>query len=335
MTKLRYLITAIHLLCCGILVSCDVHEFPNPQPKEMEFSLILNYDTNLPLHKVVEYDMETRSEQLEQYSIRYIVKVYNATEGAESREELYHFEFYRENTTQLNTTLVLSILPGNYNFAVWTDYVLTEDCCDLHYNTNMFEEIALQGDIHAGSNDYRDAFRGVISSEVSNDVVEATVDMCRPMAKFNFVTTDIDDFIAKIASEAPALTSRPQQDILNDYTVIFRYHGFMPSSFNMFTNKPVDALTGVSFTSSLRHLNDGNAELGFDYVFVNGTESNVMVSIEVYDSHNNLITNSKAIEVPLMRSKLTTVKARFLTSDAHGGVTLIPDYDGEHNVQLD
>jgi hypothetical protein len=38
--------------------------------------------------------------------------------------------------------------------------------------------------------------------------------------------------------------------------------------------------------------------------------------------------------VPLVRSKLTTVKAHFLTSEAEGGVTIIPDYDGEHNIEV-
>ena len=58
---------------------------------------------------------------------------------------------------------------------------------------------------------------------------------------------------------------------------MFRYQGFMPCSFNMFTNKPADSWTGVAFDSTMQRLSDTEVELGFDYVFVNGGESTVPV----------------------------------------------------------
>jgi hypothetical protein len=109
----------------------------------------------------------------------------------------------------------------------------------------------------------------------------------------------------------------------------------MPYSYNMFTDKPADSVTGTSFETTLQRLSDNEAELGFDYVFVNGNESNVVVSVEIYDSQEQLISSFKPIEVPLVRSKLTTVKARFLTAEAEGGVAILPDYDGEYNYQVD
>lgn len=322
-------------LLCGLSVSsCDVHEFPDPKPKEMEFTLKLNYDTNLPLYKVVEYEEETRSALAEEYNVRHIIKVFDAeAEGAEARMELYHFEFINDDIAELNTTVTLSILPGNYNFVVWTDYVKADNNASLHYDTNHFEEIALQGETHTGSDDFRDAFRGTTISEVSADIVEATVEMGRPMAKFNFVSVDVEDFIVKVASEGISPTGVDVD--LNEYKAVFRYQGFMPYSYNMFTDKPADSKVGVSFESSLRSLNDSEAELGFDYVFVNGSESTMVVSVEIYDHEERLISSFKPIEVPLVRSKLTTIKARFLTSEAEGGVAISPDYDGEYNVQID
>lgn len=315
------------------VVSCDVHEFPDPKPKEMEFTLNLNYDTNLPLYKIVEYEEETRSAIDEEYNVRHIVKVFDAeAEGAEARMELYHFEFINDNIAELNTTITLSILPGNYNFVVWSDYVKADNNASLHYDTNNFEEIALQGETHIGGDDFRDAFRGDVISEVSDSVVEATIEMGRPMAKFNFVSVDVEDFIVKVASED--ITPNGVDIDLTEYKAVFHYQGFMPYSYNMFTDKPADAKTGVKFETSLRRLSDSEAELGFDYVFVNGNESTMVVSVEIYDSQNRLISSFKPIDVPLVRSKLTTVKARFLTSEAEGGVTIIPDYDGEHNIEI-
>ena len=113
----------------------------------------------------------------------------------------------------------------------------------LYYDTQKFEEIALQGDAHVGSDDFRDAFRGTVVSEVSADIVEATVEMGRPMAKFNFVSVDVEDFIVKVASEGIFPTGEGVD--LSNYKAVFRYQGFMPYSYNMFTDKPADSKVGV------------------------------------------------------------------------------------------
>ena len=333
MRRLQHIFAALSLVCGACISSCDVHEFPDPQPKPIEFALELNYDTNLPLYTIVEYEEETRNMVAQEYDVRYIVKAFDAeAEGVEARKELYHFEFIKEDISELNTTLSLSVVPGNYNFVVWTDYVIAEMGTDLYYDTQQFEEIALRGDEHVGGNDFRDAFRGSVISEVSDEVAQARVDMGRPMAKFNFISTDVEDFVVKVSSEG--ISPSGAEVDLSDYRAVFHYHGFMPCSYNMFTDKPANSKAGESFECRLKRLSDGDAELGFDYVFVNGGESNVVVSVEIYDRDERLISSFKPIEVPLVRSKLTTVKARFLTSEAEGGVVIIPDYDGEYNYEV-
>ncbi|MBR2060526.1 MAG: hypothetical protein IJ979_01170, partial [Tidjanibacter sp.] len=72
------------------------------------------------------------------------------------------------------------------------------------------------------------------------------------------------------------------------------------------------------------------AELGFDYVFVNGHQSWVNVSIAVYDEEGVKVSSTNPIEVPIVRSKLTTVRHTFLTSMTSEGVTVHPDFDGDH-----
>lgn len=335
MRTLHYMLISVCILCGVCISSCDVHEFPEPKPMSVEFTLSLNYDTNLPLYKVVEYSDETRGAFLEKYDLRYIVKVYDAdAEGAASREELYSYEFVKDDVTELNTDIVLNILPGNYAFRVWTDYISADEDGDLYYNTESFAQLALLGDEHDGSNDMRDAFSGMVESEVSSSVTKAYVDMRRPMAKFSFVTTDIDEFMARVlAVDAAEASSRAVN--LDDYYVVLRYHGFMPSSFNMFSDKPNDSRVGVSFQSSIRNMGDGEAELGFDYVFANVDEAVIAVSVELYDSTDKLLSASKAVDIPIVRSKLTVVRGRFLTEDASGGVAIDPGYDGEYNYRID
>ena len=108
----------------------------------------------------------------------------------------------------------------------------------------------------------------------------------------------------------------------------------MPSSFNLFTDKPADVLTHVEFEGELRQLNDQEAELGFDYVFVNGTESSVQVAVLIYDQAGNLLSQTEEISVPVVRSKHNTVKGEFLTTEASGSVGISPGFDGEWNVEI-
>ncbi len=72
--------------------------------------------------------------------------------------------------------------------------------------------------------------------------------------------------------------------------------------------------------------------MGFDYVFVGDSESVVSIIVEVYDTDGSLLSRTKSIDVPLMKSKLTTVRGKFLTTDASGGVVVNPDYEGDHNI---
>ena len=332
MTGLRYISMIAGVLCCMLSGSCDVHEFPNPVEKEYPFVLHLDYDTNMPLYKIVEYHDDTRSLE-NNYDIRYIVKVYPA---GDSREELLHCEFFKDELETLENDVTIMLKEGEYKFVVWTDYVSSHDGVDLFYNTQNFEEIQLLGDEHYGCNDLRDAFNGTVEANVSETSLEATVEMGRPMAKFSFISDDLEDFMSNMvrlrSGKDEGCDTRAVE--LSDFKVVFHYYGFMPSSFNMFTNKPASAVSGVRFESDIKALNEKEADLGFDYVFVNGTESAVSIYLEIFDADGTLLSSFKPVKVPLIRSKLTVVKADFLTSKASGGVSIVPDFDGEYNFPV-
>ncbi len=60
MRALRYIFMLGVILNSMFLSSCDVHEFPNPSLQEIPFVLHLNYDTELPLYKVIFYFWKNR-----------------------------------------------------------------------------------------------------------------------------------------------------------------------------------------------------------------------------------------------------------------------------------
>ena len=317
---MRKFIKLIAFLICMVQIhSCDVHEFPE---KEYPFVLHLDYNVEMPFYKLVEIEESPamKSLQMPEYDVRYMVNVYDAADE-NTREVLYTFTFTKDNISSLDTSVTLLLPAGNYRFLVWSDYVNQGSEEDLYYCTDRFEYISLPEQEHSGSNDMRDAFAGNITGTVSEQSLEATVPMSRPMAKFNFITTDLADFLAGNVA-------------LEGCKIVFKYNGFMPCAYNMHTSKPTDSRTGTSFSSNIRQINENEAELGFDYVFVNGDESKISVYIEVYDAGNTLLSTSKPVEIPLMRSKLTTVKAKFLTTDAGGGVVVSPGYDDDHNILI-
>ena len=253
-------------------------------------------------------------------------------------------------------------------FYVWTDFVEKGTAADYFYDTRSFREITMRGE-HEGNNDFRDAFVGHNELTVTRygsmlPPVSGTINMERPLAKFEFITTDLQEFITKVitemnkkkeneekvsgdltksAEDADDDTKAPDDTKgdgdskspivdLKKYNVVFYYTGYMPSKFNMWDDKPNDSSLGVQFRSDITLIDDHNARLGFDYVLVNGKESSVMVAVGLFDEEGTRLSMTNPIEVPIKRSMLTTVKGSFLMQDTGGGVAIDPDFEGEFNI---
>ena len=297
------------------------------------------------------------------YDIRYTVNAYRIDGNDGNRLSDTTIVVCNSDLENMNHTLRLNLRPGKYRFLVWADYVVHGTKTDLYYNTSNFEEIILADrQNHTGSTDHRDAFRGEKEAEVydnpeltsnstrSTAVNRVVVEMERPLAKFKFISHDIVKFLSYVlqqraisqkeaemkaqqgvSPESADPKADPKADIkninTNDFRVVFRYQGFMPCSFNMFTNKPADSWTGVAFDSTMQRLSDTEVELGFDYVFVNGGESTVPVSVEVYDTDGTLLSSTLPIDVPVVRGN-------FLSSKASGGVSIRTEFDGEYNLEI-
>ena len=274
------------------LSSCDVHEFPAEEPESHSVVLHLDFRTDLPLYQTIEYTRSGKASAMPgDYDIRYQIRVYKTdSEGGIRSDDYTAVTVTKDDVTDPDHSVSMEIGEGSYRFLVWADYVDNGGDADKFYTTGDFKEITLAGESHCGNNVFRDAFRGEATATVASGdgtPQEITVEMERPLARFQFVTTDLETFITNALKEQEARDGAEKEDSptkavnLDDYRIVFRYAGFMPSAFNAFTNKPIDAITGVSFAGKITRLNEKEAELGFDYVFVNGTESTVPVAVEV------------------------------------------------------
>ena len=338
------------LLC---ITSCAVHEWPEPTPADVIVNL--DFDTQMPQYKVLNEEGTRASHDGRDYDIRYTIAAYRLLQDGSYAEEPFLLKvFSKDEIEELNATFRFSIDEGSYRFYVWTDFVLAGTQSDYFYNTTSFRRISLQG-THEGNNDFRDAFSGsadlkVIRRGSKETPSTVTVQMRRPLAKFEFITTDLQEFITKTIeamirkeeAEAAAKagetksegdTKTPVVD-LEKYTVVFFYSGYMPNAYNMMEGKPCDSATGVKFSSAISAIDSHDARLGFDYVFVNGKESSVMVTVGLYDEEGTQLSMSNQIEVPIKRSMLTTVRGSFLMQNTGGGVAIEPGFEDEFNIYI-
>lgn len=335
--------------------ACDVHEWPDV-PEQLPLKIILDYDkahlydTDMtPWEhqydgtKVIEQGYGDVYDNRRDYGTkRYIIRAYPISMKQRTAQQ-YAKEFIIERDIEhgYEHEMSIDLAPGDYDIMVWSDMVPAGWLGDYFYNADNFAEISLQGE-HRANCEWRDAFRGMTRVSIQPYVTDREpdrieVEMKRPLARYEFITTDLKEFMDKELEYLRSLAATrgeapPTRVDIDDYKVIMFYYGFMPNTYNMFTDKPVDSTTGVSYESTIDVLNDTEASIGFDYVFVNGKESAVTVQIGIYNKENEQLAMSNPINVPLQRSCNTVMKGSFLMQKASGGITIVPDFDGEHNL---
>ena len=333
----------------ALFVGCStVHEFPDMSdtPKrraQLSIYLDLDLNTELPIYQVVDLRTEMSSNTAALYDLRHTVSLHKAYPDGSYRRESDTVVVVTEPANSTSRTVQLEVDEGLYNILVWTDYVDAGQNSDKYYNTTDLSEIILtHKEDYVGNNLYRDAFRGAQGCEVSADNSDnhVTVSMQRPLARFEFISTDYEAFVEEVVrrslqqDQTASAEELTRNFRLEDYKAVFNFSGYMNCSYNIFSDRPADAWTGIKFENQLSALDNGEVWLGFDYMFVGTIDSVVAVWIEIYDKNGNLISGSPVIDIPLLRNKRTVVKGEFLTSQNSGGVKIDPGFEGNHNVPI-
>ena len=263
---------------------------------------------------------------------RFIIEAWR--DGRVARREVTTLEKAEESgDNKITLPVNLKLHAVEYTLVVWTDYVKANTKEDLYYNTEDLQQIVCT-DPYTGSTDYRDCLYGTASLDLRpyrdkwNARVQVCVDMVRPLAKYEIIATDVKDFLRK--------TKRQRTDG-EIFTITFSYGFYFPTAFNALSGKPADSQPGGQVPTPLTVPADGTEEctIGSDFVFVNGTESFVKLTMEIRDGGGNVISRTTGLEVPYRRGHLTTVRARFLTNEMQGGVEIDPGFDGDIDVDLD
>lgn len=327
------------------MTGCDktVLEFPENggiDPTLVNVNLTLAIDP-----KIEPYEPSKRSKALaaDLHDVRWIVEVFRDEIGGELVEQrVLSCEQAVDGHHTIRTSLALH--AARYQIVAWMDYVDNGSTADKYYNVNSLSSISVpEAGNYIGDEDHKDTY--VAQQEIDlknyrdrwNETVDATVTLQRPMAKIEFITTDIDKFLDNLAAQrmktgsiAENLFTRNPD--LSTIQVQVEYAGYFPSGFNAYTNKPNDARTDMSFGCFMRPLSDKEAHLAGDYIFVNGSESAVTVNLTLRDGEGNLLNRVEGINVPIVRGKLTVIRDEFLTRSYAPGIGIDPGFDGEINV---
>ena len=348
---MKRFVNILLFMLATLFAGCDatIHEYPNVdmRPVEVPITLDLVFDTSMDIYQQVEHNTRTPLID-ESFDLRYIVNIYKTSMWRQiGGEVVKQYVFSKEEVASWDNSFEIVLNEGTYDVVIWADYVDAGTVVDKYYSTLDFSNICING-AHSGCNDYRDAYIGYKTVELSvrNTGESYVVNMERPMAKYRFISNDLDAFISRML----AMKLKQQQENrgedddtkgdtkvevdLADYYVEFMYEGYVNLSFNALLDMPAP-MERITYRSSIVRLNDLEAEIGFDYVFMGHIDSEVMVSLKVFDQDNVQVAGVNKFPVPISRGKLTEVRGAMLTSQESGGVGINPDFDGEFWWEID
>lgn len=346
--KQKYTIGFIALVLTIVLAGC-VHDYPSMtedgeegvDPTLVEVNTEVTLDLALVPLEVITNKARSGTTQArsgttkapDAYRRRFIVEAWRDGKP-EARQVTVMKDAEEDSNGRISLPVHLKLHAVEYTLAVWTDYVKAGTDTDLYYNTENLQLVACTAP-YTGNTDYRDCLYGTAALDLRpyrdewNAQVQVQVELVRPLAKYELVATDVETFLEK--------TGRQRADG-ETFTITVNYGFYFPLGFNVLTGKPENSQMGVSFTAPLTVADDGSGAcvIVSDYIFVNGAESYIPLSIEIRDGDGNGVSRTTGLEVPYRRGHLTTVHGHFLTNRFDTGIGINPDFDDDDiNIDLD
>lgn len=346
--KQKYTIGFIALVLTIVLAGC-VHDYPSMtedgeegiDPTLVEVNTEVTLDLELvPLEIITQKNARSGTDNARSGTTkaatdcrrRFIIEAWRDGKP-ESRQVTVMDDAEEDGDGRITLPIRLKLHAVEYTLAVWTDYVAAGTTDDLYYDTEDLQRVACT-EPYTGSTDYRGCLYGTTPLDLRqyrdrwNAKVQVKVDMVRPLAKYELIATDIVEFLERTAQQ------RAQGE---SYTVTFSYSFYIPAVFDVLAGKPCESWPEISFTLPLALPEEGETlhTVGTDFIFANGGEASVLLTMEIQDSRGNRVSRVSGIDVPYRRGHLTTLKGAFLTSEMKGGVEIDTGWDGEVEIDID
>lgn len=332
------------------LVGCDrtIHEYPGQQ----NFTLTVCCTADLAepeYYSTVECDPERGASYVvraqgvsasdtrftEPVCLRYVVDLYRVT--ASSSQFVERQVHYAEVDAQKpQAVATFRVDAQNYKVLVWCDYARDDDRQAWYYNTSDLRHITYT-DIALVDFRYKDAFTAVLDVDLTDFCYidghrefVYDIDLVRPSGKYRCITTDMADYLK---------SGRRAEDV----TAVVTYTQYVSAGYDVLEQKP------NYFEPTRRYITKARVveyegrdalELCYDYVFVNGKQTNVKLNLEFYAGEVSItdagevvgekISQWLGIVVPLKRNMETIIEGRMLTTSfGTGGFGIDPSFEGE------
>ena len=341
------------LITLLLLAGCDrtIHEYP--REVDIELAVRCSVDLAEPEYLIsVECNSEdgasyvVRTESAEPFStrftepvcLRFVVDLYSVC-GARSQFVERRVLFADAEEPNPQVVARFDVEADRYRVLVWCDYVRNDVREAWYYVTDDLRSV-LYADVAVVDNNDKDAFSGVVDVDLSrwcclmccNEAV-VDIDLMRPMGRLKCVATDVEEYL-KNSSAA-----------LEDITAVVTYTQYVSAGYNVESQRPNYFVPTRRFVSRARVDSEGEFELFYDYLFVNGKETNVMLNFALYSGEvtvgescevvGNEISSWSGIVVPLQRNRETLIEGRLLTTSyGTGGVGIDPGFENEYVIEI-
>ena len=336
------------ILSLFALASCDktIHEYPGES--NIQITVRCSIDTSHPEHFVtVECDAENgtsyvvRSQSIEPQGTRftepvchrYVVDLYRETASHSIfvERKVVFAEVGAENP---QAEVTFDVSATKYKVLVWCDYVQDDMREAWYYVTDDLTKI-LYADIEVTDNNDKDVFTNMLNVDLTEYYYAEgqyhlyyDLDLERPKGRFKCITTDMEDYLKNESAS------------VEDITAVVTYVQYVSAGYNVEEQKPNYFEPTRTFISKARVDEGGKLELCYDYVFVNGKQTNVKINftffrgdVTITDSGEMIgdkISNWSGVVVPLKRNMETVIEGRMLTASfGTGGVGINPDFENE------
>lgn len=236
--------------------------------------------------------------------------------------------------TEGNYTLTAELPQDEYDVTLWVDYTESDSDDDLWYDTDNLQAVTIiaPDQTYAAGSDTREVFYGTTTVAAAGTSASVTVATERPQAKYTLIADDVERYRQLMAAN-------PEKYVpLDELSTQIIYEGYLPDGFNAVTGKPNSSAEGYRCTpAALPDVGEADTEVGIgsDYVFVNGSESAVTVTVLVTDKAGRTVSRVPGVMVQYKRNMLTTVRGDFLTAGVvTPGININTDWEGVHEVEF-
>ena len=310
MKKYKFLVMLFALI--GLATSCSQDDSINLQNTGNN-RVVMNASLDAETLASLKLGTATRSAsgdlQLEGYSLRYILEVWNGSNAVAYREETLVSDASQPIAFEFSLSEA-----GDYNALLWADYVANDIATDGHYtdlyyttnDANGLKAISLIGDTYAVNTTSRDAFFGKASFTKASDAPAdaGSVTLKRPFGRINIIEKDVD-----------MLTELDNMSI--SYSV--------PSIFNVLDGTVSGTHSvSVSDITSFPDAATQKANLFFDYIFAPASDQQLLGEIGInyqLSSEDNSFTIPA--NMPVERNKRTNISGYILSIPVDPTVTRV------------